>query len=94
MSWPRDLWPVRLGAAFYTKENAPQGRGSSGYRVILIRSKPPLMANLRHNRAVNRRSVSALDPCAGKLCRWDITRTLHIGCNPASAHSNDGARAK
>jgi hypothetical protein len=24
------LWPVQLGAAFYTKENGPQGRGYSG----------------------------------------------------------------
>jgi hypothetical protein len=40
------LWPVRLGAAFYTKENGPQDRGYGGYRLILIRSKPPLMARI------------------------------------------------
>jgi len=31
---------------FYTKENGPQGRGYSGYSLILIRSKPPLMARI------------------------------------------------
>ena len=41
-----DLWPVRLRAAFYTKEDGPQGRGYSGYCLTLIRSKPPLMARI------------------------------------------------
>jgi hypothetical protein len=51
-------------------------------------------ANRMHNQAVNQRSFSALDRCAGKLCRWDIAGKLRTGCNPAFAHNSDGGRAR